>query len=41
MPFFQMNIKDSKMMEIPPHTFDDVKVSERQDLQRLLRDNPS
>ena len=41
MPLFQMNLKDSKMTAIAPQEFANVNVSERADLQRLLRDNPA
>src|SRR5208282_5313931 len=41
MPLFQMNLKDGKMILVPPRRFDEVDVKERGGLQKLLRDNPA
>ena len=41
MPLFQMNLKASNLAEIATHTLKEVGVLERQNLQKLLRDNPT
>ncbi|HAO78489.1 MAG TPA: hypothetical protein DCQ92_05835 [Verrucomicrobia subdivision 3 bacterium] len=40
MPLFKMNLKASNLAEIAAHTLKEVGVLERQNLQKLLRDNP-